>query len=53
MRFDKLYMVSGNRKERRAQIAAMGKQMRQFRERAFIHSVLKSANKAQADKETL
>jgi hypothetical protein len=49
VRFDKLYFVSGNRKERRAQIAAMGKKGRKFREDAFKHNALK----AQSDKETL
>lgn len=49
VRVDKLYMVTGSRKERRAQISAMGKRERRNRERAFRHA----ANKAQADKETL
>ena len=49
MRFDKLYLVAGTRKERRAQIAAMGKKGRQFRERAFRHNAIK----AQTAKETL
>ena len=42
MRFDNLYLVAGSRKERRAQIAAMGKQGRQFRERAFRHNAIKA-----------
>lgn len=36
MRVDRIYMVSGTRKERRAQIAAMGRKNREFRMRAFL-----------------
>lgn len=49
MRIDKLYMVTGNRKERRAQIAAMGRKERERRERAFRYKAMRY----QADKETL
>lgn len=36
MRVDRLYMVSGSRKERRAQIAAMGRKERERRKAAFL-----------------
>ncbi len=48
MRFDKLYFVSGNRKQRRAQIAKMGREQRALRESAFRHNAIKSL----VDKET-